>query len=355
MRVLVATDTIGSLSSARAGALIATGWPAAEVTVVPVGEAGSGFASAAADQLGAELESGVLGDSLVSVARGHGITVVSVENAQRSEPTVIPYDASSADRGRAVAQAMDGSAHQGRLVVDLTGAHVHDGGAGFLGALGAVADTPLDAGVSGLQGLSRVDLSAAVEQLRGVDLVGVVPTDQLDQHLLGLRGITSMRSRQPDVDRERLLATDEVLGTFARLAAPEHADKPGSGACGGLGLAILALGGRLVSGPRYAFETDAVRRNLRGLDLVVTGCTVFDFARRGGGVVAEAARIGTEQLSPCIAVAAEVLIGGREMRTMGIESAYPVREPTVEATHGGDVSEAELMATARRIGRSWRW
>ena len=54
MRVLVATDTIGSLSSARAGALVATGWPGAEVTVVSLGEAGAGFVQALADQLGVD-------------------------------------------------------------------------------------------------------------------------------------------------------------------------------------------------------------------------------------------------------------------------------------------------------------
>ena len=164
-----------------------------------------------------------------------------------------------------------------------------------------------------------------------------------------------MRSREGQVDQALLLDTDAALAAFAALAAPEQAGRPGAGACGGLGFAILALGGRLVTGPQYAFEAEAVGHAVRTADLVVTGCTVFDFARRGGGVVAEAARIGVERLCPCIAVAAEVLIGGREMRTMGIESAYPVREPTLESLHGADVSEAELMATARRIGRSWRW
>lgn len=355
MRVLVATDTIGSLSSARAGALIATGWSSSEVTVVPLGEAGGGFVEAAGDQLGVEVESGVQGERVVSLARSGGTTLLALESATPSEQAGIPVDATSADLGYALLQALEDSVPPRRLVVDLSGVTVHDGGAGLLAVLRADADRALDRGVAGLAGLGQLDITPARKRLDGVDLIGVVPADQIGQALLGLRGITSMRSRDGGVDQASLLATDAALTRYAALAAPEQAQRPGAGACGGLGFVILALGGRLVTGPQYAFANEAAGRAVRTADLVVTGCTVFDFARRGGGVVAEAARIGVEQLCPCIAVAAEVLIGGREMRTMGIESAYPVREPSLESLHGADVSEAELMATARRIGRSWRW
>ena len=85
---------------------------------------------------------------------------------------------------------------------------------------------------------------------------------------------------------------------------------------------MLALGGRLTSGPELALG------GITGpVDLVVTGCSVFDFAHRGGGVVAAAAALAGRLLAPCVVVAGEVLIGAREMRTMGIEAAYAVHEP----------------------------
>ena len=352
MRVLVATDRIGSLSSARAGLLLATGWPAADVTVVPVGESGDGFLDAAADQLAADVTNAALGENLVSVASAGRTTLVALESADPSPSPDIPLTATSAELGRAAAHALDPRGRVRQLVVDLAGPVVHDGGAGLLAALGASADVPLDRGVARLAGITTLELDVARGRLAGVDLVGVVPSRELAQPLLGLRGITSLR-RTPHLDPAELLWVDAALTAFAELAAPEHASRPGAGACGGLGFAILALGGRLVTGPAYTFEQDTVRPAVAATDLVVTGCTVFDFARRGGGVVAAAAEVATAQLCPCIAVAVEVLIGGREMRTMGIESAYPVRE--ARAAHGSDVSEEELMATARRIGRSWRW
>lgn len=355
MRVLVATDTIGSLSSARAGTLLATGWADGDVTVVPLGEAGAGFAVAAADQLGAALVTTAVEDCWQSIARQGGTAVVAVEYARLEAPPDLPLTASSAGLGHAVRHVLQEPAGRPqRLLVDLTGPAAHDGGAGFLAALGATADVALDQGVAELSGLSRLDLAPARSLLTGVDLVGVVPMDEVARPLLGLRGITSLR-RTSTMDPALLLDTDAALTTFAQVAASHRASAAGAGACGGLGFAVLALGGRLVTGPAYALESNGARSAVATAELVVTGCTEFDFARRGGGVVAEAARVAGEQLAPCIAVAVEVLIGGRELRTLGIESAYPVRERTPTTTAAGDVTEVELIALARRVGRSWRW
>jgi glycerate 2-kinase len=70
-----------------------------------------------------------------------------------------------------------------------------------------------------------------------------------------------------------------------------------------------------------------------------------------GAAMAEAA---STVLSPCILIAGEVVIGSREMRTMGIEAAYAVRESVLDDPRG-TVQEDELAATARRVARSWTW
>jgi glycerate kinase len=91
------------------------------------------------------------------------------------------------------------------------------------------------------------------------------------------------------------------------------------------------------------------------VDLVVTGCTVFDFATRGGGVVAAAAKLAADLLAPCIVIAGEVVIGSREMRTMGIEAAYAVRTSTADQPTASDVTADELAAVANRVAKSWTW
>jgi glycerate kinase len=353
VQILVATDTIGALSSQQAGEVLAQGWPRARVQVLPVGTAGDGFVPAAADLLGVPCVTTATGAAVTTVASAGGTAALLVETV-RDAPGDLPLGASSAPLGAALEELLSRGPVR-RVHLDLAGVAVHDGGAGLLAALGATADVPLDAGVAGLTGLTRLDVTAVRRRLAGVELVGVVPADELTRPLLGLRGITSLRGRAAGLDADVLLRTDAALERLAGLLAPEHAVTPGAGACGGLGLAVLALGGRLATGPALGLASAVGSAGLRGADLVVTGCSVFDFAARGGGVVAAASEAAAGVLAPCVVVAGEVLIGAREMRTMGVEAAYAVRESSADRPAGGDVGVAELAATARRVGRSWSW
>ncbi|WP_375433387.1 glycerate kinase [uncultured Friedmanniella sp.] len=357
MRVVVASDRVGALSSSRAGQALAEGWASAATAVVPIGDAGVGFAEATADGWEVPLVSGVLDGRLTSWAHAPDALVVAVsgDSAPDAEGG-IPASASSYALGRALRHALWEREHPAATVlVDLAGLDTHDGGAGFLAALGATADICLDAGVAGLHGLGWIDLAAVRQLLAGARLVGVVPGAETARPLLGLRGITSLRGRADGYDPAELLATDVTLSRLVELVAPGGVDLPGAGACGGLGLAVLALGGTLATGPALALGDPRAAAALRRADLAVTGTGVFDFARRGGGVVAEMARRAGAALCPCIIVAGEVLVGAREMRTMGIEAAYAVRESTADAPAGGDVTAEELAATARRVSRSWSW
>jgi glycerate kinase len=350
--VVVAADDVGALRSLEAGRALAAGWPSAGVEVLPVGVAGAGFVPAFADLLRTGPESVAVGEVVLTRASADGTAALLVED---SVPVPgLPLEATSAPLGAALGLLLAGPPLR-RVYLDLAGLAVHDGGAGLLGALGARADVPLDAGVAGLDGLRRLDLSEVRERLGSVELVGVVPAGAADQMLLGLRGITSLYGRPAGLDAEVLLRTDAALEQLAALLGPDLGTTPGAGACGGLGLAVLALGGRLMTGPAVVFGSPVGAAALRGADLVVTGCSVFDFASRGGGVVAAAAEAAAAVLAPCVVVAGEVLIGGREMRTLGIEAAYPVREPSTDAAAGADVTSAELARTARRVGRSWTW
>jgi glycerate kinase len=289
---------------------------------------------------------------VVTQVRGDETGGLLVEDA--APVAGLPLHATSAPLGAALAGLL-AEAPLRRVYLDLAGLAVHDGGAGLLGALGGRSDVALDRGVAGLEALRRLDLSEARERLGSVELIGVVPADEVDQPLLGLRGITSLHGRQAGLDPETLLRTDTALEQLAALLGAGLGSTPGAGAGGGLGLAVLALGGRLSTGPAVTFASAAGVAALRGADLVVTGCSVFDFASRGGGVVAAAAGAAAAALAPCVVVAGEVLIGAREMRTLGIEAAYAVRESTTDRPAGGDVTRADLASTALRVGRSWSW
>lgn len=241
------------------------------------------------------------------------------------EPVDDPLAGSSAGLGRLLAYALQGGFPE-RVVVDLTGTDCHDAGQGLLAELRGVR-----------------------EQLRGCDLIGVVPGGQLMDVLLGLRGVTSRKGRTLGVPAERMLAVDAALEDFALAEAPDQARAEGAGAAGGLGFAILALGGRLTTGAALCAESARLDRALVSADLVVTGCDSFDFGTRGGDVVTELA-LRCESFEVPLVVASPVIgISGREMRTLGVESGHPV-------DLGGD-PEAGLTRTARRLAQGWfaRW
>jgi glycerate 2-kinase len=352
VRVVVATDSISALSSRQAGEAIASGWlPGADVSVLPIGDAGAGFVTAYADLAGMTTSSRVSSGVIATTGTASGTGVVQVFGSGRG--VGIPYQESSRPIGEAIAAMVDNEAPQ-RILVDLAGLWVHDAGAGLLAALGAVGDRPLDRGVEALHGLTQLDLAPARALLGNTELVGVVPVSQLDRPLLGLRGITARAGQEVNVEPPLMLQTDAALEAFARLASASRAGASGAGACGGVGFAVLALGGRLSTGPAISLASPEARSALPGVDLVVTGCSVFDFASRGGGVVAAMAEAASNALSPCILIAGEVVIGSREMRTMGIEAAYAVHESASDDPRG-TVNEDELAATARRVARSWTW
>ena len=358
MRVLVASDTIGALGSAVAGRTLAAAWSARghHVDVVPAGEAGQGFVTAAAEQYGLGVHVEVDGDTVTSSALGTEVAVLGVERDE-DRGAGLPLTRSSVVLGHALGRLLDRAGDRPRrILIDLAGVDVHDAGAGLLGALGAVADRTLDGGVAGLAGLGRFDLGPAAARLEGVELVGVVPPAERGDALLGLRGITSRRGRGAGLDPAVLLQVDQDLTVFARLAAADVVDRPGAGACGGLGFAVLALGGSLRTGTEIALDThDALdAHHALSADLVVTGCSAFDFGSRGGGVVATLARRAAEYLAPCVVVAGEVLIGAREMRALGVEAAYPVHRPRPDGA-AIDVTVDELATTAQRVARSWSW
>lgn len=350
MHVLICPDRMGALTSAQAARALATGWPGAELR--PVGEAGQGFLEATADRWATRIRTAVWDGLPVewSVADEGAVLRVAGPEGPPTEGSPIPYAASSLLLGRAITTLVTGH-RPARLLVDLTGLDVHDAGAGLLAGLGARADgAVLDAGVGGLTGLMRLDLDVVRERLAGIELVGVVPAPEREALLLGLRGITSRRGRAAGEDAAPLLAADSALERLTDLVAPGRAAEPGAGACGGLGWVVLALGGRLATGPELGLADVPARP-----DLVVSGCGVFDFASRGGGVVAAAAQVAADGLAPCVIVAGEVLIGAREMRTMGIEAAYPIRVSSLDRPTSGDLTADEVAKTAVRVARNWHW
>jgi glycerate kinase len=64
------------------------------------------------------------------------------------------------------------------------------------------------------------------------------------------------------------------------------------------------------------------------------------------------ATVAAQALRPCVALAGQVLVGSREMRALGIESAYSLVDLVGEERAFAAPAEA-LADAAERVARTW--
>jgi len=363
MRVLIAPDKFaGTLSAVEAAEAIAAGWrqhaPADELELVPMADGGPGFVDVLHTSLGGDLLAvtvqGPYGEAVPGSVLVHDRTAY-VESAQAcglhltSQGERRPEDAGTHGVGELVAAAIDSGAT--RVVVGLGGSATNDGGAGLLAALGASATPPeaLTAGATGLAALETVDLTAARDRTAGVELVAA---SDVDNPLLGLRGAINVFGPQKGIAEDRLQAVDALLERLAVATDRKTANAKGAGAAGGLGFALLLLGATRTPGLDVVADAVGLAERARRCDLVVTGEGAFDFSSRGGKVPYGVAAVAAEALQPCIALAGQVLVGSREMRALGVESAYSMVDLVGEERSFADPA-GSLAALAARTARSW--
>jgi glycerate kinase len=362
MRVLIAPDKFaGTLTAVEAAAAIEEGWrrrdPQAEVLVAPMADGGPGFIDVLSAVVDGSLLSGTargpLGDEVPTSVLVAGETAY-IETAQACglhlvEPALRrPEEASTYGVGQLVAAAVDAGAR--RIVLGLGGSGTNDAGAGMLAALGATATGgSLDSGAAGLAELTGVDLGPATERLRGAELIAA---SDVENPLLGLRGATNVFGAQKGLSDEHKPEVDGWLANFAQLAGRKTADAKGAGAAGGLGYALLLLGAERVSGIDLVAGLTGLQAKAGQVELVLTGEGAFDFQSRDGKVIAGVAKVANDAMRPCVVLAGKVLIGSREMRTMGVESAYSLVDAVGEEKAFAD-PHGSLATVAERVAKTW--
>ena len=129
---------------------------------------------------------------------------------------------------------------------------------------------------------------------------------------------------------------------------------PGAGAAGGLGFALLALGGRRVAGAQAVAEATSARPpGSTGADLVLTGEGSFDWQSLRGKVVAGVAHVAERLAVPVVVVAGQVAVGRRELAVAGVEAAYAVATTEQEVAASLAAPADALAARTARVARTW--
>ncbi|MGW0433797.1 glycerate kinase family protein [Micromonospora sp. NPDC003197] len=381
MRILICPDKFaGTLSAPEVAEAVAAGWrdtaPADEIVTRPLSDGGPGFVAVLAEALDGRRLPVDTTDPLGRPAAGEVLVVddpvsggrtAYVESAQACGLHLLsaterdPKATTSYGLGVLVAAAVETGAR--RVVIGLGGSGTNDGGAGMLTALGV---TPLDEtgyalpyGGAALVAVAALD---GVPRVRGVELVAA--TD-VDNPLTGLHGAASVYGPQKGASRADVLLLDSALERFGAVlerdlpaCPPGLAAQPGAGAAGGLGAAILALGGRCESGIGLLSRLIGLDAAIDRADLVITGEGSFDHQSLRGKLVAGVAGAARDRGLPCVVLAGRCSTGRREAASAGVTEFYSLVDHFGGEEHAG-VEQAlarpaeGLREIAARLARQW--
>ena len=348
LRVLIAPDCFGdSLTAVEAAEAIADGWrrgrPGDELTLAPQSDGGPGFVDVLASRLGERrcaTTSGPLADEVTAQWVFDAVSGTAyVECAQSCGLALLggpptrhtAVDAHSGGVGQLVDAAL--SAGATRIVVGLGGSACTDGGRGMVDALGGVA--------------------AAAALLAPVELIAA--TD-VEHPLLGPRGAAHVFGPQKGADP----ATVELLETrlsewAAELEAATGRDvrtEPGAGAAGGLGAALLALGGRRESGAAVIADHTGLAADVADADVIVTGEGRFDDQSLHGKVVSALAAWAKD--APVLVLAGQVTLDEGALRAAGITAAHSITDFAGSVQVAIEDAARQLSGLARQTAAGWR-
>ncbi|MBD7917266.1 glycerate kinase [Cellulomonas sp. Sa3CUA2] len=353
IRVLVAPDKFkGSLSApgvAEAvatgvrsvlGAVPADGRPGCEVVCLPMADGGEGTAgcfAAAGFTPRTVPVTGPLGvpvdapfyrrgrAAFVELADAAGLALCGTRRS--------PLDATTSGVGELVRAAIhDGADH---VYLGVGGSASTDGGIGLLAALGGrFLDRDgydLLPGGGGLDELGTVDLTGV---RRSTDGVAFTLVADVDSALLGPTGAARVFAAQKgatpqDVDRlERGLA--RLVDVAATTYGPEYreaAHRPGAGAAGGVGYALLAaLGAEYRSGIEVVKELVGFDAYARSADVLVTGEGRVDEQTLRGKVVAGVAQTARALDKRLLVVSGRCDLPAETLTELGVEGAVALLE-----------------------------
>ncbi|MEV1118666.1 glycerate kinase [Actinosynnema sp. NPDC049800] len=334
MRVVIAPDCFGGTLTAREVAeAVAEGWrrtaPDDDLRLRPLADGGPGFVdvlhaalggtlhtTTVTGPLGAPVEATWLehdGSAYVESAQACGLHLVPVDERARAAET-----ATTRGVGELVNAAGDALVHT--IVVGLGGSGTTDGGAGL-----------------------RETVRAVTARLVAAADVG--------NPLLGPHGAARTFGPQKGASPGAVARLEARLAAMDELA--EVRDRPGAGAAGGLGAALMALGAEVASGAGMVRELTRLDEALDHADLAVTGEGSFDWQSLRGKLVTAVAGGAAERGVPCVVLAGQVTVGRREAAAVGVQESYSVAE------HAGSVERSladphgTLADLAARVARQW--
>lgn len=374
MRFLLAPDKFkGTLSATAAVEAMAAGvrdaLPDAQIDRCPMSDGGEGFVDAMLAATGGERRftrvTGPLPEMKVDAAWGvlpaigQSAPTAVIEMSAASGLWRVPEALRDPDAtttfgtGELLVAAAQGGCR--RILLGIGGSATVDGGIGCCQAAGLPVILEGGEPTSPTEPLCGRDLPRVVmvKSHRGGRLTGVevVVACDVANPLAGPNGAATVFGPQKGATPEQVRRLDAALAQLARRCdAVQIAERPGAGAAGGLGFALMAFfGATLRPGAELVIDANGLRNRLRDIDLCITGEGRIDASTLSGKAPVAVATACREAGVPCVAIAGSV------DRTVALPFDQTLAlTDTADETDAKTNAAALLRATARAVARALR-
>lgn len=324
MNILLAPDGYkGSLSATDVAATMAEAIKSADPTIeiqqVPLSDGGEGFLKCFENVKGYQKyflsihnAKGDIIDAPYLVLPDHTVIIEYAEIAgltQLSSNELNPDLTTSYGLGELLNHLLQEKYR--KIVIGIGGSATNDAGYGMLCALGLKAYDKSEhllnhMGESVLK-IAKIKPNDAFDKLKDIELI--IASD-VSNPLVGKHGASYIfgpqKGASPDQVEAYHQAHVKLSQLLIRAGCEDFAEKEGAGAAGGLGFALLHLGGRSVSGAAYCAEVLKLEAKIHKADLVITGEGKSDFQTLEGKAPFYLAQLGQKYNKPVILISGMV-------------------------------------------------
>ena len=268
-----------------------------------------------------------------------------------------PLRASTYGTGEVIADALKRGVED--VIIGLGGSATNDGGAGMAKALGvrfyaadgALITEPLGGGM--LNTIARIDMSGVNPALKNLK---VNVACDVTNPLTGPKGASAVYGPQKGATPAMVEELDRNLRHFAALISRDVGidveERPGAGAAGGMGAALIAFaGGTLKRGIELVVEATKLEQHMAGADLAITGEGRVDFQTAFGktpsGVATAARKFGV----PVVAIGGGLSEDARGVFEHGIDGLAAATVNPMDLDTAIRKSRQYLQDAGERVAR----
>ncbi len=343
MRILVCPDKYkSSLSATKVAEAMEKGLLAANANLIidkaPMADGGDGTVDAFLSAIGGQkLYARVMGplgepaDSFLGILKDENTAVI--EMAAASGLAMVPHGkrnpmhTTSYGTGELIRRALDCGVK--KIVIGIGGSATNEGGMGMMAALGMrffdKDGAQLSHTATDMLRVAKADATGLDPRLKEVEIL--VACD-VNNPLCGEDGASAIFGPQKGATPEMIAHLDKGLGNFA-LCIRQALDVdilniPGSGAAGGMGGALTALGGKLKMGTDIVIDVAHLKERAELADLIITGEGATDKSTPFGKVPVAMGKLAQDAGIKCICIAGSVLEGYRKVFDMGVTAVFSI-------------------------------